>query len=85
MSYLNLENNKITKITALELNNFPLLKTLALSRNLISDISIFERIDYQKSELTNLYLDDNRINKKINSALINKLRWKIKNFPFKNN
>ena len=83
MSYLNLENNKITNITALKGNNIPLLKTLVLAHNLISDISIFERMDYQKSQLTNLYLDDNKINKKINSALINKLRWKIKNLSFK--
>jgi len=80
LSYLNLENNKITDITALEGNNFPLLKSLALGRNLISDISIFERMDYQKSKLTNLSLDDNIINKKINSSLINKLKWKIKKF-----
>jgi hypothetical protein len=77
---LSLEYNKITDINALEVNNFPLLQTLVLCHNLISDLSIFERMDYQKSKLSNLYLDDNKIDKEKNSSTINKLRRKIKSF-----
>ena len=64
-------------ITALEENNFPQLETLNLRHNLISDISVFERMDFQKSKLYNLYLENNKIDKEVNSSLINKLRVKI--------
>ena len=77
MKYLHLHNNKITDITALAENNFPQLETLSLRQNFISDISVFERIDYQKSKLYFLYLDGNKIIEKMNSSLINKLRTKI--------
>jgi len=56
---LDLNNNNISNIKALENAKFPKLEILDLGNNKISDINIFQKVDFK--ELKELFLKNNKI------------------------
>ena len=82
LSILWLSNNNIVSIDVLEKVNFKKLLKLCLSKNKIVDISVFSKNKAKFPQLYELYINDNDINPKTFSVLIESLFKKIKQFYY---
>ena len=74
LNSLVLSDSQISDNDLLEKVNFPKLLELSLSDNKISNIEVLEKV---KFNLFSLNLSGNKVNKKLNSSLIEKLKSQI--------
>ena len=75
---LNLENNNIFDINIFKETNFKELKGISLSNNNISDIKVFNLMKFGKLEIIDL--KGNKIDKELNSYVIQYLKEKLDKF-----
>ena len=72
---MNFQENRISDINVFEYVKFNELEELNLKYNNISDISVFGKVKLEN--LKSLNLSTNKIDIKLNSSLISKLKSKI--------